>query len=92
MSDFTQIKTDCEQVADGIEKLVVFMERNRDLYADDPDSAYYDPDWVVCYTQDEHARLLTSLNSIRGLVWHLAHNPEAAAHLIQAHMAAEGGA
>ena len=91
MTEFTNIKADCEKVAQALERLVSYLTRERTFWVDDPESEHLDADWTVNIGNREFDQMVEGLSNIRGLLWHLARNGEAVAHLVRQHMEAEGG-
>ena len=81
--DFPQIKADAAKSADDLERVVAYLKREYRLF-DDSD---YNPEWEVSLEHKRVAELIEGLTGIRGLLWHLGRNPEAAAALVEQHAA-----
>ena len=81
MTGFPSIKADAARTADDLERVVAYLKREYRL-ADDGD---YNPEWEVSLEHKRVAELIEGLASIRGLLWHLGRNPEAAAALVEQH-------
>lgn len=85
MTDFPQIRADAARTADDLEKAIGWLQREYELWEDDPESQYFDPEWTVHLDHPQAKQLIEGLKGIRGLLWHLGNNPDAAAALASQH-------
>ena len=85
------LKEYCGKAADVLRSSERMMQRNVEIWKQQPDEPYYDPAWDVHIEQDEVAGLIRNLTQAADLFEILSKNSDAAADLLAVHMATEGG-
>lgn len=83
--DYTSIKADVAELAQGVARMSGFMEHQLKIWADDPESEHFDPDWNVSFEHRDARQIVHNLQVIQGMLWHLANEPSAAEAFIRTH-------
>jgi hypothetical protein len=79
--DYSNILADCANVATALKRTTAYLQRHHDLCND----GEHDPFWSVMLDHAEVERLMTFLDGVHGLLWHLGNEPRAAEALLIAH-------
>lgn len=74
------------RAAEVLQSSESMVQRNVEIWREDPGDKYYDPDWDVHLDQDEVAGLLRNLKDAAKLFDELAGNPVFAANLFRGHV------
>lgn len=85
------LKTYLGKAAEVLRSSERMVQRNIEIWREEPGSKYYDPDWDVHLDQDEIAGLIRNLSDAANLFDLLATDAGVAARLFKAHVDALDG-